>query len=123
MKGADMKYASLWGSSLRDVNLEGADLRGAQMGDVDLRGADMKGANLRNRGFPEPEVDMAGADLGDADLAGADLRGVDLSEVHNLKQTQVDLAHGDEETKLPVWIIRPESWKKKKAATLPTPPS
>ena len=67
----------------------------AHLNDAYLCGADLREANLR-----------------EADLSRADLRGVDLRQVRNLAQEQIDVAIGDEETKLTEneSLRRPESW-------------
>lgn len=60
-------------------------------------------------------ADLKGADLRDADLIGADfrdtdLRGADLSESIFLTQGQINAAKGDDLTKLPPALTRPEHW-------------
>ena len=55
---------------------------------------------------------LNGATLSGATLRNADLRGADLTGAKGLSQEQVDLARGDDKTKLPEeGIVRPESWK------------
>ena len=67
----------------RSSNLEGADLRSAN-----LQGADLGRVNLQ------------GAELYEANLKGAILSGANLKGAKNLTQEQLDVACGDEETKL-----------------------
>lgn len=90
-------------------NHDGADLVGA-----DLREADLAGANLRSAlliGADLRGADLALADLTGADLRSADLRGTDLSRALFLTQPQVDAARGDEHSRIPVTLRRPEHWR------------
>ncbi len=87
--------------------------RGADLIGIDLRKTDLRGANLR--GACLIAADLRGVDLGGADLIGADfrdtdVRGADLSKSIFLTQAQVNLAKGDESTKLPSLITRPSHW-------------
>jgi hypothetical protein len=47
LRGADLRYANLWGADLWGANLRGADLRYANLWGADLRGANLRYANLR----------------------------------------------------------------------------
>ncbi|MCS0605498.1 pentapeptide repeat-containing protein [Streptomyces sp. LP11] len=87
----------------RGVNLIGARLQGA-----DLRGASLRGACLI-------AADLSGADLRGADLIGADLRDTDLSDADLtdaffLTQPQLNSARGNQGTRLPETVSRPEHW-------------
>jgi uncharacterized protein YjbI with pentapeptide repeats len=86
------------GADLVGANLKGADLRGAN-----LRGAYLIAADLR-------DADLRGADLIGADFRDTDLRGADLTESIFLTQAQMNAAIGDEFTKLPPALSRPEQW-------------
>ena len=86
--------ADLMGANLKGANLKGATLRGAFLIAADLRNANLSGA------------DMIGADLRDANLCGAD-----LSKSLFLTQVQVNAAKGDQHTKLPNTMVRPNHWK------------
>lgn len=82
-----------FGADLRKNNLRGADLRGACLIAANLRGVDLSGANL------------IGADLRDADLSGAN-----LSNSIFLTQSQINTAKGDNDTNLPIMLVRPNYW-------------
>jgi uncharacterized protein YjbI with pentapeptide repeats len=71
--------------------------RGGPLG-PDFRGADLAGQDLR------------GADLTGADLRGADLSGADLAASLFLMQSQIDVAGGDDQTRLPAPLSRPPHW-------------
>ena len=91
---------------------KGLDHRGADLIGAKLNGADLRGANLR--GALLVAADLSGADLRMADVIGADLRsadlrGADLSETIFLTQSQVDAANGDEQTRLPASLTRPQA--------------
>src|SRR5919199_5325140 len=74
--------------TLKDIDLSKAKLQEANLSGADLRGADLRGADLR----------------------GADLRNADLREAKNLSPKQIEQARGDETTKLPEYLSRPENW-------------
>ena len=82
-------------TELATTNLMEAILVRAHLNDAYLCGADLRDADLRG-----------------ANLSRADLRGADLRQARNLTQEQIDLAIGDEKTKLTEnkSLRRPESW-------------
>ncbi|MGE5405382.1 MAG: pentapeptide repeat-containing protein [Candidatus Saccharibacteria bacterium] len=87
--------------------------RGANLMGADLRKADLRGANLR--GAYLIAADLRGTDLGGTDFIGADfrdtdIRGADLSHSIYLTQSQINSAKGDQQTKVPSSIHRPEHW-------------
>ncbi len=85
--------ADLIGKDLKGINLIGANLRGAYLIAADLRGVDLRGA------------DLIGADFRDTNISGAD-----LSESIFLTQSQVNVAKGDQNTKLPPHLTYPRHW-------------
>lgn len=87
------RAADLIGAKLKGEDLRYSSLRGAYLIAADLRGADLRTA------------DLIGADFRDADLRGANLTGSLF-----LTQFQVNAAKGDEGTKLPPTLTRPEHW-------------
>ncbi len=92
----DTKYSRL--SDFIGANLRGKDLSGLNLRGALLIAADLRDANLRF-------TDFIGADLRDADLRGANLMGCIF-----LTQAQVNSTNGNEYTKLPDWLSRPEHW-------------
>lgn len=89
------KGFSFIGADLRKVNLIGADFGGALLIAANLKGTDLSGANL-----------IA------ADLRDADIRGANLSNSLFLTQAQINVARGDDNTKLPKALSRPTYWEK-----------
>ena len=87
----------------RRGDLAGRRLRGDETAGRDLSMVLLIAANLR--GCSLRGTSLLGADLRDADLSGAD-----LSECVFLTQGQVNGARGDEKTKLPPALRRPEHW-------------
>ncbi|MCL6458709.1 MAG: pentapeptide repeat-containing protein [Gorillibacterium sp.] len=85
------------------ADLIAADLRKANLRGVNLRGAYLIAADLRG-------VDLSGTDLIGADFRDADLRGATLTESIFLTQAQINVAKGDDCTKLPPSLIRPTHW-------------
>ena len=84
----------LFGKDLRNINLCRANLRGACLIAADLRGLELN------------KTDMIGADMRDSDI-----RGTDLSKCIFLTQSQVNVAKGDKNTKLPEQLRIPEHWR------------
>jgi uncharacterized protein YjbI with pentapeptide repeats len=100
------------------VSFDGAALTGADLSDGEFSRnsfvkATLVGANLTGAMLPR-------ADFKDADVAGASFKrtylywtrfeGVDLSQVRDLTQAQVDMACGNNHTKLPTGLIMPSHW-------------
>ncbi|MFD1887858.1 pentapeptide repeat-containing protein [Paenibacillus wenxiniae] len=86
----------------------GADLVAADLSKMDLQGAHLRGALLIAANLQD--VDLSGADLIGADLRDANVSGADLSQSLFLTQFQISSARGDEATRLPAWLQRPEHW-------------
>ena len=83
-------------ATLSDQVMAGDDLRDAQLALSNLSGAYLMFANLSS------------ADLKEADLTGANLSGANLISARGLTQTQLSLACGRADTKLPDGIaIKP----------------
>ncbi len=98
--------AQLRSRHLKAKSLRGKDLIGRRL--VDLKGAHLRGTLLI-------AADLSEQDLTDADLLGADLRdtnlaATDLSGALFLTQAQVNSARGDERTRLPDHLERPDHW-------------
>lgn len=92
-------------ASLPGTNLDGAHLRKADLEGADLRLAKLQAANLQR-------ANLVGAHLEEADLEGADLGGAHLEEVSGLTQGQLEQAFGNEHTRLPDYLRRPEGWRR-----------
>jgi uncharacterized protein YjbI with pentapeptide repeats len=100
---ADLTKADLSRADLTQVDFRGADLTAAKFRRAILEGADFRaGASDEENGRQAMiRTVLAKADFRDAKMQNADFRGVDLHEAVGLKQEQIDLALGDEKTKLP----------------------
>jgi uncharacterized protein YjbI with pentapeptide repeats len=123
LSGAQLGEADLSGAELRGADLSGAWLRGAKLPGAELGEAELSRAQLGEAKLPGAELgeadlsgawlrwaDLSGADLVGADLSGARLDGANLTETVDLRQQQVDAAHGNAETRLPNGMSRPTSW-------------
>ena len=78
------------------------------MADQTLSGMNFSYANLSR-------ADFRGAVLGDAEMDSAymfltRIEGADLSKVTRLTQDQLDLACGDDSTKLPAGVVASSEW-------------
>ncbi|WP_157019341.1 pentapeptide repeat-containing protein [Mesorhizobium xinjiangense] len=112
----DSSFASaeLQRADFRNAVLTGVDFQKAEAGRADFTGAELSGtrftlANLARASFTDATFD------GPIDFDGAFLfltrvEGMDLSAATGLEQEQIDLACGDETTKLPAGMTMPASW-------------
>ena len=131
---ADFAKAEAYRASFARIAAEGASFAGAE-----LQRADFTEAMLANSDFEKAELGRANfqkavltgarfslANLSRASLQGATtggpidfdrafmyltrLEGLDLSAATGLEQAQIDLACGDEATKLPAGLSTPKGW-------------
>lgn len=130
LNGANLSRSYLRKAFLRDAHLSGADLSGANLIDANLIDANLSGADLRRVNLSAAHLSAAhlmaadltdanlsgayllAADLTDTNLSGAKLTEADLRRTKNLTQEQINLAYGDEHTKLPDNLQRPSHWSK-----------
>jgi hypothetical protein len=107
-----MKYRvvlNLESTDLRAANLSKANLAIAMLAAADFSEANLTGADLRNAVLQY--ANLRGANLANALLSYAHLQGVDLSETIGLTQEGIQLARGNEETKLPNGLQLPADWR------------
>lgn len=122
-------------TELQEIDLSHSDLRGANLEQISLQRAQLAFANFDDANFHSAKLNMAnflnaklgravlwnaslemttlvGADLNsaffeDADLAGADLSGANLEDAEQLSQEQLNVAFGNEHTRLPLGLTVP----------------
>ncbi|HEX9734014.1 MAG TPA: pentapeptide repeat-containing protein [Thermoanaerobaculia bacterium] len=128
LNGVDLSGARLDKVDLSGVDLSGATLNGIQAHNCHFRRADLSATKLNPRGFVLG-TNLTGSDLSYATLSFADLSEVyadanfheakllgtnlcdaDLSETSNLTQYQIEVAVGNEKTRLPRYLTTPHSW-------------
>jgi hypothetical protein len=107
--------AHLDGAMLAGAHLEGAFLQNAQLPTTVFERAHLVGAHLTHAnlfGSVLVGADLRGANLRGADLSSADLRGADLRGAADLTVEQIEWTIGNEETKLPEYLIdhRSPAW-------------
>lgn len=111
--------ATFGSSELQRANFAGADLSSANLAKAELGRTNFQKANLSG-------VNFSLANLSRADLTGATtegalnfdkafmfrtrIEGLDLSSAKGLQQAQLDLACGDDSTKLPDGLAVPANW-------------
>lgn len=105
---AEMSRAKFTGANLTFANLSKADLSRANLAESELRRADFRFANISRALFK-------GATINETNFEGAytlltHFEGVDLTKAKGLTQPQIDIACGDEDTKLPAGLTRPADW-------------
>ena len=106
LSGAYLMFANLSGANLGKANLSGTYLIKANLSKADFSYADLSKANLTYANLNG--ANLSSADLKEADLTGANLSGANLISARGLTQTQLSLACGRADTKLPDGIaIKP----------------
>jgi uncharacterized protein YjbI with pentapeptide repeats len=107
---ADLERADLRVADLHEANLEYANLYTASVGEADLDGANLQGADLRVASLDG--ASLQGADLEYANLEYANLIEANLTGTKNLTFEQIEWVVGDEEAKLPEYLVdhRPQRW-------------
>lgn len=110
LEDATLTEAHLTHAKLADANLSRADLSRAIFSDSDFKGATFDNANLTGAQFQSGQFQNAkfgGAIFIDAKLDNANFSGANMSTVQGLKQAQLDVACGDEKTRLPGTLSLP----------------
>lgn len=106
---AEMQRSNFTGAVLRGVDFTKAELGRADFADADITGTSFTLASLAR-------ADLSGAKFsGPIDLSGAFLfltriEGLDLSAATGMQQWQVDMACGDDNTKLPSGLTAGAGW-------------
>lgn len=106
---SEMPRADFSGAALNDVNFDHSDLGRAKFAGADISGtryefAILARADLRKSRFEGP-IDLTGAYF-----FLTRIEGVDLSAAKGLAQWQIDMACGDDKTRLPDGINKPDGW-------------
>lgn len=110
LEDATLTEANLSNSKFANANLSRANLTRAVFSNTDFTGAEFNNANLTEAQFKGAQFQDAKFNrtiLLDSDLENADFSGADMATVQGLKQTQLDVACGDERTRLPVGLSLP----------------
>lgn len=134
VEGADFSKIEAYRAGFQKVKGKGANFSAAELersdfSDADLAGASFSKAELSRANFNNAvlsSTDFSYANLARADLSSAQIKGdlnfdnaflfltrvegIDLSTSRGLDQGQIDIACGDERTKLPPRLVRPISW-------------
>ncbi len=110
LEDATLTEARLSNSKFAEANLARANLSRAVFSDTDFKGARFDGADLTGASFQNGQFQNArfgSAILSEAKLENANFSGANLSTVQGLKQAQLDVACGDENTRLPAHLSLP----------------
>ena len=109
----DLSNTCLYNADLRDTDLRHMDLSDSHLRGCVLCRADLSQALLASTILHDTDLRWAtlvGAEFRGADLTGSNLCGADLRDAINITQEQLDEAKGDEMTRLPEGMQRPEHW-------------
>ncbi len=131
---ANFARVEAYRSSFANIAANGASFAGAELQRADFSGADLTGANFEKaeagrvtfKGAVLTGTRFSLANLSRANLSGATfegplafdqafmflthIEGLDLSAAQGLEQTQIELACGDDKTKLPDGLTTPAGW-------------
>ena len=112
--GSTFTSAELQRADFISAELTNADFEKAELGRADFEGAVISGAkfayaNLSRAHFAGTTI-SAPVDFTGAFMFLTRIEGVDLSTATGLAQSQIDLACGDELTKLPGGLVASQSW-------------
>lgn len=113
-QGATFASAEMQRSNFTDAVLVNVDFTKAELGRADFTGADITGtrfalANLARADFSKAKF-SGPIDFANAFFFLTRIEGVDLSAATGLAQWQIDMACGDENTKLPPGLTPAASW-------------
>lgn len=112
--GANFAAAELQRASFKGAVLTNAVFDKAELGRADFSGAELTGARFRYTNLSRADLSQAkfegGLDFSHAFLFLTRIEGLDLSTSTGLEQAQVDLACGNDQTKLPSGFTAPSSW-------------
>ncbi len=116
---SDLSDANLSKAETNRVNFSNANLNGADLSKAEFARAKFSGANLSGVKFDYSNLarsDLRGAKfetpptLLNAYLFQTRIEGLDLSALTDLEPWQIQLACGDDATKLPAGMSRPTNW-------------
>lgn len=110
LEDATLTEAHLTHAKLAEARLSRANLSRAVFTDTNFKGAQFDQANLTGADFKSSQFQNAqfgAATLIDATFENADFSGADMFNVEGLKQAQLDVACGDEKTRLPFGLSLP----------------
>jgi hypothetical protein len=103
LSNAKLQYVWFSSSNLQNVSFYQAKLQGLVLCETNLQEADFSRSDLQRAYFSK--TDLRGANFRETRLQGANLH-----KAINLTYQQIELAFGDENTKLPDGMERPEHW-------------
>jgi uncharacterized protein YjbI with pentapeptide repeats len=107
--GAELQRANFTGAALKGVSFEKAELSRVIFDQAVLTGVNFASANLARADLTKA-VFQGPLDFTSAFLSLTRLEGVDLSTSKGLEQHQLDMACGDDKTKLPADLKTPTTW-------------
>lgn len=106
---AELQRAAFDGADLSYASFEKADLSRASFDEAILSGASFTYANLSRADLSKARIDGT-IGLDKAFMLLTRIEGLDLSRATGLDQSQIDIACGNGETRLPTGLATPESW-------------
>lgn len=108
-ESAELQRSNFKGATLLNGNFTKADLGRSQFEEADIGGSRFAMANLARADFRSAKFSNR-VDFNKAFLFLTRLEGVDLSAATGLVQWQLDMACGDDKTRLPSGLTQPARW-------------
>lgn len=113
LNGANFTKAELNRASFKAANLADSDLSKSELGRADFTDANLSNSNISFANLAR--ANFSGANVTRVELTSSYLyltriEGIDLSTTTGLEQGQIELACGDDSTKLPDDLQRPSNW-------------
>jgi uncharacterized protein YjbI with pentapeptide repeats len=106
---AELQRAAFDGADLSYASFEKADLSRASFDEAILSGASFTYANLSRADLSKARIEGT-IGLDKAFMLLTRIEGLDLSRATGLDQSQIDIACGNGETRLPTGLATPASW-------------
>jgi len=106
---AEISRADFSGSDLENADMSKAELSRVNFQKANLHGVNLSFSNIARADFTETSLDENLA-LEGAFMFLTRIEGLDLSQVKGLAQWQINMACGDDNTRLPDGFSKPKSW-------------
>lgn len=106
---SEMQRAEFNGAALANVDFEKSELGRADFSEADINGTNFSYSNLARADFRTARFETP-IDFTSAFFFLTRIEGVDLSQAKGLVQWQIDMACGDDDTKLPDGLTMPSTW-------------
>ena len=106
---AEISRSNFSNSNLQNANLSKADFSRVNFFNANMKGVDLSFTNISRASLQDVIIDE-GFSLVGSYMFLTRIGGLDLTGVKGLKQWQINMACGNDSTKLPEGLSKPDSW-------------